>query len=126
MHVAPRGGYSIKNSKQFFQRYESYLKPTMKIAQILLSTGNLAIPQLENVSFANNSTVPLEMNTPEYRQDMEHRLKFIDTLMNQIDGKPTSRRSTDLREIQAYLELVDDEHSLGNLHRVFTDEGYVR
>ncbi|CAM4844439.1 unnamed protein product, partial [Rotaria magnacalcarata] len=126
MHVAPRGGYSIKNSKQFIRRYESYLKPTIKIAQILLSAGNLAIPQLENVSIANNNTVPLEMNTPDYRQDMEHRLKFIDTLMNQSDGKPTSWRGTDLREIQAYLELVDDEHSLGNLRRVVTDEGHVR
>ncbi|CAF1321804.1 unnamed protein product [Rotaria magnacalcarata] len=67
MHVAPRGGYSIKNSKQFFQRYESYLKPTMKIAQLLLSAGNLAIPHLENVSTANNNTVPLEIKIPEYR-----------------------------------------------------------
>ncbi|CAF1056601.1 unnamed protein product [Rotaria magnacalcarata] len=64
MHVAPRGGYSIKNSKQFIRRYESYLRPTLKIAQLLLSAGNLAIPQLENVSIANNNTVPLEMNTP--------------------------------------------------------------
>ncbi|CAF1971651.1 unnamed protein product, partial [Rotaria magnacalcarata] len=66
------------------------------------------------------------MNTPEYRQDMEHRLKFIDTLMNQIDGKPTSRRGTDLREIQAYLERVDDEHSLGKLDCAVTDDGHVR
>ncbi|CAF5201541.1 unnamed protein product, partial [Rotaria magnacalcarata] len=64
MHVAPCGGYSIKNSTQFIRRYESYLRPTLKIAQLLLSAGNLAIPRLENVSFANNNTVPLEMNTP--------------------------------------------------------------
>ncbi|CAF4574501.1 unnamed protein product, partial [Rotaria socialis] len=126
MHVAPRGGYSIKNSKQFIQRYESYLKPTLKIAQLLLSAGNLVIPQLENVSIVNNNTVPLEMNTLAYRQDMEQRLKFVDTLMNQIDAKQASRRGTDLREILTYLELVDDEHSLGNLHRAVTDEGHVR
>ncbi|CAF2107973.1 unnamed protein product [Rotaria magnacalcarata] len=126
MHVAPRGGYSIKNSKEFFQRYEFYLKLTMKIAQILLSAGNLAIPQLENASTTNNNTVSLEMNTPEYRQDMEQRLKFVDIVVNQIDGKQTLRQGENLREIQAYLELVDDEHSLGNLHRVVTDDGHVR
>ncbi|CAF2140898.1 unnamed protein product [Rotaria magnacalcarata] len=46
--------------------------------------------------------------------------------MNQIDGKPTSRRGTDLREIQAYLERVDDEHSLGKLDCAVTDDGHVR
>ncbi|CAF4560579.1 unnamed protein product, partial [Rotaria socialis] len=126
MHVALRGGYSIKNSKQFIQRYESYLKPTLKIAQLLLSAGNLAIPQLENASIANNNTVPLEMNTSEYRQDMEQRLKFVDILVNHIDGKQTSRRSENLREILTYLELVDNEQSLGNLDPVTTDDGHVR
>ncbi|CAF3176404.1 unnamed protein product [Rotaria socialis] len=126
MHVAPRGGYSIKNSKQFFQRYESYLKPTLKIAQILLSAGNLDIPQLENVSIANNTAVPLEMNTPAYRQDMEQRLKFVDILVNQIDGKQTPRRGENLREILTYLEFVDDEHSLGKLDCAVTDDGHVR
>ncbi|CAF1548663.1 unnamed protein product [Rotaria magnacalcarata] len=126
MHVAPRGGYSIKNSKQFIRRYESYLRSTLKIAQLLLSAGNLAIPQLANVSIANNNTVPLEMNTPENRQDMEQRLKFVDVVVNQIDGKQTLRRGENLREIQAYLELVDDEHSLGKLDCAVTDDGHVR
>ncbi|CAF3681014.1 unnamed protein product [Rotaria socialis] len=126
MHVAPRGGYSIKNSKEFIRRYESYLKPTLKIAQLLLSAGNLVIPQLENVPIANNNTVPLETNTPEYRQDMEQRLKFVDILVNQIDGKQASRRGTDLREILTYLELVDNEESLGNLDPITTDDGHVR
>ncbi|CAF4967530.1 unnamed protein product, partial [Rotaria socialis] len=123
MHVAPRGGYSVKNSKQFIQRYESYLKPTLKIAQLLLSAGNLVIPQLENVPIANNNTVPLETNTPEYRQDMEQRLKFVDILVNHIDGKQTSRRGENLREILTYLELIDNEQSLGNLDPVTTDDG---
>ncbi|CAF2068406.1 unnamed protein product [Rotaria magnacalcarata] len=126
MHVAPRGGYSIKNSKQFFQRYESYLKPTMKIAQLLLSAGNLAIPHLENVSTANNNTVPLEIKIPEYREDMEQRLKFVDTLIDKIDDKQTSQRGANLREILTYLELVDNEQSLGNLDPVATDDGHVR
>ncbi|CAF3227825.1 unnamed protein product, partial [Rotaria socialis] len=126
MHVAPRGGYSVKNSKQFIQRYESYLKPTLKIAQLLLSAGNLVIPQLENVPIANNNTVPLETNTPEYRQDMEQRLKFVDILVNHIDGKQTSRRGENLREILTYLELIDNEQSLGNLDPVTTDDGHVR
>ncbi|CAF3404217.1 unnamed protein product [Rotaria socialis] len=126
MHVAPRGGYSIKNSKQFIRRYESYLRSTLKIAQILLSTGNLDIPQPENVSIANSNTIPLEMNTPEYRQDIEQRLKFVDILVNQIDGKQTSQQGENLREILTYLELVDDDHSLGKLDCAVTDDGHVR
>ncbi|CAF4957018.1 unnamed protein product, partial [Rotaria socialis] len=105
---------------------ESYLKPTLKIAQLLLSAGNLVIPQLENVPIANNNTVPLEMNTLAYRQDMEQRLKFVDILVNQIDGKQASRRGSDLREILTYLELVDNEESLGNLGPVTTDDDHVR
>ncbi|CAF4968826.1 unnamed protein product, partial [Rotaria socialis] len=66
------------------------------------------------------------MNTRAYRQDMEQRLKFVDILVNQIDGKQASRRGSDLREILTYLELVDNEESLGNLDPATTDDGHVR
>ncbi|CAF5167852.1 unnamed protein product, partial [Rotaria magnacalcarata] len=57
---------------------------------------------------------------------MEQRLKFVDTLIDKIDDKQTSQRGTNLREILTYLELVDNEQSLGNLDPVTTDDGHVR
>jgi hypothetical protein len=126
MHIAPHDGYSIKSSKQFVEKCGSYLRASLKIAQILFSSDDLDMSQRETASIADKSVVPSGFNSPEYLQGMEHRLKFIDALINTFYNKEIPSQGTNLREIQAYLELVDDERSLGNLYRVVTDDSHVR
>ncbi|CAF4962273.1 unnamed protein product [Rotaria magnacalcarata] len=141
MHVAPHEGYSIKKARDFVVKYAPYLRTTMQIAQVLLSVGGLVIPQLGNAATAINNVVPSQLKNPKDYNDMKQQLQMVDDLLNKVDnqrnhagasmiGKQNSKgtplQGAELRELQTYLELVDDKRSLGNLYRIVTDDGYVR
>ncbi|CAF1512949.1 unnamed protein product [Rotaria magnacalcarata] len=141
MHVAPHEGYSIKKARDFVVKYAPYLRTTIQIAQVLLSVGGLVIPQLGNVSKAIDDVIPSQFKNPKCDEDMKQRLKMVDNLLNKVDNQQyragasvvdrhqsrgTALKGAELREIQTYLELVDDKRSLGNLYRIVTDDGFVR
>ncbi|CAF3329153.1 unnamed protein product, partial [Rotaria socialis] len=141
MHVAPHEGYSIKKARDFVVKYAPYLKTTIQIAQVLLSAGGLVIPQLGSAAMAINNVVPAQLKNPRYYEDMKQQLQMVDDLLNKVNNqrdragasviskqksKGAPLQGAELREIQTYLELVDDKRSLGNLYRIVTDDGYVR
>ncbi|CAM4924109.1 unnamed protein product [Rotaria socialis] len=141
MHVAPHEGYSIKRPRDFILRYGPYLKTTLAIAQALLSIGGFAIPQLGNVSKAINDVLPPQLNNSQFYTDAEQKLQMVDDLLNKVDNQQyragasvvdrhqsrgTALQGAELREIQTYLERVDDKRSLGNLYRIVTADGHVR
>ncbi|CAF3773602.1 unnamed protein product [Rotaria socialis] len=141
MHVAPHEGYSIKKARDFVVKYAPYLRTTIQIAQVLLSAGGLVIPQLGSAAMAINNVVPAQFKNPRYYEDMKQQLQMVDDLLNKVNNqrdregasviskqksKGAPLQGAELREIQTYLELVDDKRSLGNLYRIVTDDGYVR
>ncbi|CAM4778012.1 unnamed protein product [Rotaria magnacalcarata] len=141
MHVAPHEGYSIKRPRDFILRYGPYLKTTLTIAQALLSIGGFAIPQLGNVSAAINHVLPSQLKNSQFYTDTKQKLQIVDDLLNTVDNQQylvgasiinrhqsrgTALQGAELREIQTYLELVDDKRSLGNLYRIVTADGHVR
>ncbi|CAF3584683.1 unnamed protein product [Rotaria socialis] len=141
MHVAPHDGYSIKKGRDFVVKYAPYLRTTLQIVQVLLSAGGLVIPQLGNAAKVINNAVPSRFQEPKYYKDMQQQLEMVDNLLNKVDNqgnhagasvtdkqksKGTPLQGAELREIQTYLERVDDKRSLGNLYRIVTADGHVR
>ncbi|CAF3356525.1 unnamed protein product [Rotaria socialis] len=141
MQVAPHDGYSIKKGRDFVVKYAPYLRTTLQIVQVLLSAGGLVIPQLGNAAKVINNAVPSRFQEPKYYKDMQQQLEMVDNLLNKVDNqgnhagasvtdkqksKGTPLQGAELREIQTYLERVDDKRSLGNLYRIVTADGHVR
>ncbi|CAF1968721.1 unnamed protein product [Rotaria magnacalcarata] len=141
MHVAPHEGYSIKKARDFVVKYAPYLRITIQIAQVLLSVGGLVIPQLGNAAKFINNAVPSRFQDPQYYEDIQQQLEMVDNLLNKVDNQQyragasvvgrhqsrgTALQGAELREIQTYLERVDDKRSLGNLYRKVTADGHVR
>ncbi|CAF2046185.1 unnamed protein product [Rotaria magnacalcarata] len=141
MHVAPHEGYSIKKARDFIVKYAPYLRTTLQIVQVLLSAGGLAIPQLGSAAKVIDSVVPSKFKDTKYFEDMKQQLEMVDHLLNKVENqrnhagasvtdgqksKGTPLQGAELREIQTYLELVDDKRTLGNLYRIVTDDGHVR
>ncbi|CAF3030600.1 unnamed protein product [Rotaria socialis] len=141
MHVAPHDGYSIKKGRDFVVKYAPYLRTTLQIVQVLLSAGGLVIPQLGNAAKVINNAVPSRFQESKYYKDMQQQLEMVDNLLNKVDNqgnhagasvtdkqksKGTPLQGAELREIQTYLERVDDKRSLGNLYRIVTADGHVR
>lgn len=141
MHIARHNGYSIKNPKEFIKKYAPYLKKTLNIAKLLLSVGSLVIPQLGNAAKIIDLAASSQLSSPERYQNLERQLETVENLLNRVDNQQdpsanpvsssqnpmrTPLQGAELREVQSYLESVDDKRSLGNLYRIVTVDGHVR
>ncbi|CAF2524435.1 unnamed protein product [Rotaria sp. Silwood2] len=133
MHVAPHEGYLIRMPRDFVVQYGLYLRTTLNIVRILLSSGRFALSK-------NGSAAPLKFNTPEEKETIKQQLDLVEALINKFDNKRNRPRSSmadieksrevplqevELRELETYLELADNQCTLGNLYRAITISGYV-
>ncbi|CAF3985371.1 unnamed protein product, partial [Rotaria sp. Silwood1] len=133
MHVAPHEGYLIGKPRDFVVRYASYLRTTLDIVRILVSCGRFILLQ-------NDGTSELTFNTSEEQEIIKQQLKLIEALINKFDNKRTrpdlsmtgiqksrgtSLQEEELRELETYLQVVDNKCTLGNLYRTITVNGQV-
>ncbi|CAF4097165.1 unnamed protein product [Adineta steineri] len=140
MHVAPHNGYSIKNTREFIIRYGPYLRTTLKITQVLLKLESFVIPQLDSVSDPVDTDIDTMLPILDKQKEMEQQLNLVGKLLDRVDHRWAQPKSTifgqhksrgvplqgaDLREVETYLSVVDNKHSLGNLYRTVTVDGHV-
>ncbi|CAF1068611.1 unnamed protein product [Rotaria sordida] len=141
LHIAPHDGYSVKKPNEFIANYGSYLRTTLNIARSLFSIGSFVIPQSENVSTVVVNTLPSFIKESNNYTDINNKLDLVEKMLNQTNNEishvdssmirktvlpETSLQGAQLRELEAFLELVDNKHSLGNLYRTITNDGHVR
>ncbi|CAF1031891.1 unnamed protein product [Adineta steineri] len=140
MHVAPHNGYSIKNTREFIIRYGPYLRTTLKITQVLLKLESFVIPQLDSVSDPVDTDIDTMLPILDKQKEMEQQLNLVGKLLDRVDHRWAQPKSTifgqhksrgvplqgaDLRDVETYLSVVDNKHSLGNLYRTVTVDGHV-
>ncbi|CAF1200107.1 unnamed protein product [Adineta steineri] len=90
---------------------------------------------------AAGSDVDTILTTSDKQKEMEEQLHLVEKLLDRVDnngtlsksmmvGKDKSRvvplQEPDLREVDKYLNVVDNKRSLGNLYRIVTADGHVR
>ncbi|CAF3932280.1 unnamed protein product [Adineta steineri] len=90
---------------------------------------------------AAGSDVDTILPTSDKQKEMEEQLHLVEKLLDRVDnngtlsksmmvGKDKSRvvplQEPDLREVDKYLNVVDNKRSLGNLYRIVTADGHVR
>jgi hypothetical protein len=141
LHIAPHDGYSIKKPSEFIASYGSYLRTTLNIARSILSVGGFVIPQTGNVSTAVANTLPQFAKESTNYTDVNNKLDVVEKMLNQTNTEvaridPSMIRKVvlpeaplqgaQLRELEVFLDVVDNQHSLGNLYRTITDDGHVR
>ncbi|CAF1436120.1 unnamed protein product, partial [Rotaria sordida] len=133
MHVAPHEGYLIRMPRDFVVQYAPYLRTTLNIVRIMLSSGRFVLSK-------NGSALPSEFNTPEEKETIKQQLNLVEALINKFDNKRTRPGSSmadveksrgvplqevELSELETYLELADNQCTLGNLCRAITVNGFV-
>ncbi|CAF2058580.1 unnamed protein product [Rotaria magnacalcarata] len=141
LHIAPHDGYSIKKPSEFIASYGSYLRTTVNIVRAIFSIGGVVIPQSESVSPLVASALPPFTKESSNYTDVNSKLDVVEKMLNQtndyqsrVDSSMIQKavlpkvplQGAQLRELEAFLEHVDDQHSLGNLYRITTNDGHVR
>ena len=141
LHIAPHDGYPIKKPSEFIATYGSYLRTTLNIARSVLAVGGFVISQSGNVSITITNTLPQFVKESTNYSDINNKLDVVETMLNQnsnelarIDSSMVRKvvlpevplQGAQLRELEVFLDNIDDQHSLGNLYRTITDDGHVR
>ncbi|CAM4816374.1 unnamed protein product [Rotaria magnacalcarata] len=141
MHIAPHDGYSIKKTRDFIMTYGPYLRTTLNIVKFLLTAGGVVIPQLGNVSTVVATVIPSQLQSSGSYETMQQQLQLVNNLLDKFDNQESRAgfsvlrhkksqvaplQGAELRELDTYLELVDNKRSLGNLYRIVTADGHVR
>jgi hypothetical protein len=121
LHVAPHDGYTIKKPREFIARYGSYLRNTLRIAQLLLLPG--LFKQSNNSDHMKKRVLFIEKLLEKIEK---HLTRTSSSLLQQAKSQGSSLQGADLRELESYLEFVDYKHSFGNLYRIVTTDGHVR
>ncbi|CAF1365537.1 unnamed protein product [Adineta ricciae] len=141
LHIAPHDGYSIKKPSEFIANYGSYLRTTLRIARGLLSAGGFVLPYSGNTSLMLANALPPFVQEPTNYTEVNSKLDVVEKMLNETNSQVTRvdpsiirqavlpeipLQGAQLRELEAFLDFVDDKHSLGNLYRTITDDGHVR
>ncbi|CAF4593249.1 unnamed protein product, partial [Rotaria magnacalcarata] len=121
-------GYSIKKPSEFIASYGSYLRTTVNIVRTIFSIGGVVIPQSESVSPLVASALPPFTKESSNYTDVNSKLDVVEKMLNQtndyqsrVDSSMIQKavlpkvplQGAQLRELEAFLEHVDDQHSLG-------------
>ncbi|CAF4426533.1 unnamed protein product, partial [Adineta steineri] len=95
----------------------------------------------ENISTVVANTLPRFIKEPTNYDDVNNKLDVVEKVLDQTNTEVTHIDSSmiqkailpetplqgaQLRELEVFLDRVDDKHSLGNLYRTITDNGHVR
>ncbi|CAF0712206.1 unnamed protein product [Adineta steineri] len=131
-HLALHDGYKINEPSEFFRKYGSYLRHILTTMKRVASIGSIVVPQLSSINmglsnftalqkkeFCNTITDKLERADEILTKAQESLNISTEATIQEIDG-------AELRQIQKYLEKVDNYNTLGNLHRSMTSDGHVR
>ncbi|CAF3457348.1 unnamed protein product [Rotaria socialis] len=141
IHIAPHDGYSIKKTRDFIMTYGPYLRTTLNIVKFLLTAVGVVIPQLGNVSTVVATVIPSQLQSSGSYETMQQQLQLVNKLLDKFDNQESRTgfsvlrhkksqvaplQGAELRELDTYLELIDNKRSLGNLYRIVTADGHVR
>ena len=142
LHIAPHPGYSLKSPSDFIAQYGSYLRTTINIARTLCSIGGFIIDYSSGPSTISGTALPnlVKEQAPNF-DEVNHQLDAVENMLDQKNNQlvradlsamrnvaipEVPLQGAQLRELEAFLDLVDNNHSLGNLFRIVTDDGHVR
>ncbi|CAF4039121.1 unnamed protein product [Adineta steineri] len=131
---------SVNKTNNSIGKYGPYLRTTLKITQVLLKLESFVIPQLDSVSDPVDTDIDTMLPILDKQKEMEQQLNLVGKLLDRVDHRWAQPKSTifgqhksrgvplqgaDLREVETYLSVVDNKHSLGNLYRTVTVDGHV-
>ncbi|KAK3807235.1 MAG: hypothetical protein J3Q66DRAFT_418261 [Benniella sp.] len=141
VHLAKHEGYDLERSKEFFEKYGSYINAMMCMIKYGIIAGSIVVPPLaslkvpdlpgsaeKDMDYLKRNIAPLVNDTIDLLQDLERNSKLVGGLATENRGfdRLEALEGVDLRQLESYLKVKDRGRVLGNLYRIVTPEGHVK
>jgi len=122
-------GYDIKNPKEFFGKYRSYILTTMYMIKYGAATFGFIVPPLAH----SKLVARIEENQEHLASIKKDIGRLLDIAISYLENTPSidSESSatshwtltlTDQTELRSYLDDIEDEHFPGDLHLLTSQE----
>jgi hypothetical protein len=130
IHIAKHEGYDLNRPTEFFERYGSYIVTMMNI----IKYGIVAFPPLASSRLLDDAAQRhIEYLSENIAALVDDTISFLNNkINNELPGDNSefdqlaALEGPDLRSLESYLEVKDQEPVLGNLYRIFSMEGDAR
>ncbi|KAI8604425.1 hypothetical protein EDD21DRAFT_350947 [Dissophora ornata] len=147
IHLAKHDGYDINKPDEFFQKYGPYALIMMEMVKYGYMTRGIVIPSLAHFKVVEGIEAVREkpdIVRHDFASLVDSSITFIQGQMSNPSGRvdlPTEPvdldravaldrmevlKGADLRRLESYLRVQDNDRVLGNLYRIATAEGNVK
>jgi len=138
IHLAKHEGYDIVRPKEFFRQYSSYVLTILRMLKFGISVAGVAVPAVsllvcEDTIVKTSSS--LRMLIGNLQSGMDETIMYLEKMSKEdqaING-PSQRmknnealEGADLRQLETFLMVEDENRVLGNLYKIVTPEGHVK
>ena len=128
LHLAFHGGYVIKQNREFFRKYGPYIKATLSIMKYAVISASFVLPQLAGI--ASNINIPNFLQDIDYWDMLKSNIVKMESVISvqedDVIYELSGLEGADLRQVEKYIKITDEDRTLGNLFRTLTDDGSVR
>ncbi|KAG0350313.1 hypothetical protein BGZ54_003904, partial [Gamsiella multidivaricata] len=133
-HLAKHEGYDLDRPKEFFEKYGSYVLTLLQMIKYGFTVAGIVVPPLALFKSVEGLTSTKE----NFGAQVDNAISFIEDLQqNNNSGVDTTGgqanmdklevlEGADLRQLELYLKVQDQDRCLGNLYRIVTAEGHVK
>ncbi|KAF8966212.1 hypothetical protein BGZ46_000404, partial [Entomortierella lignicola] len=120
IHIAKHEGYGIKNGTEFFKKYGKYMLILMRALKLGVQSANISMPHIP-VTKLVDAGIDYSIS---YMETLSVANPVLDSI-NTIDDYE-GLEGADLRQLDTFLRVNDQEKELGNLYRITTEAGHVK
>ncbi|KAG0222216.1 hypothetical protein B0O80DRAFT_501334 [Mortierella sp. GBAus27b] len=137
IHVANHKGYDLARPAEFFQLYGHHVLATLRMLKHRISVRGYTIPSLYVMvkDIVNNTEASLDELVATVDQGMDHIIGLVEKTLDEAKGVPriTEKASnsgtigaSELRKLNSFLRIMNEETVLGGLYKCFTPEGHAK
>ncbi|KAG0225323.1 hypothetical protein BGX31_007681 [Mortierella sp. GBA43] len=121
IHLAHHEGYDIQQSKDFFQKYGSYVLTILKMFKFGVSGTGLTVPAL-HLLVNKDATVrgTVRTLTNNIRTGMDRVISYIEKILN------GQSEHEGLETLETFLIGKGSDKTLGDLYRIVNTENHVK
>ncbi|KAG0226068.1 hypothetical protein BGX31_007412 [Mortierella sp. GBA43] len=141
IHLAKHEGYDLEKPEEFFKKYGSYVLTLMNMIKYGIAAYGHTIPPVRDLQltegmdttqkhmhYLKENLVDLVDDIIEYLNSIKHNSQTGDGLAvdHAEPDRPEVLKSTDLSQLESYLNVKDKGRVLANLYRIATPSGHVK
>ncbi|KAF9209827.1 hypothetical protein BGZ49_000548 [Haplosporangium sp. Z 27] len=120
VHLAKHDGYEIKDGTEFFKKYGKYMLILMRGLKMGMQSVNISMPHIP-VTKLVDAGIDYSIS---YMEALSVDNPVLDSTNTADDYE--GLEGADLRQLDKFLQINDQDRKLGNLYRITTESGHVK